>query len=55
MGEFSILLIQLAASLGLMTVGFNLRERNVGVLMLWLGLLCVLGVVLYEVILRIGA
>ncbi len=55
MDEFTSLLIQVSASLGLLTFGFSLRERNIGILMLWLGMLCLLGIVLYKILVRIGA
>ncbi|WP_455921336.1 hypothetical protein [Pseudomonas putida] len=55
MDEFTSLLIQVMASLGLLTFGFSLRERNIGILMLWLGMLCLLGIVLYKILVRIGA
>lgn len=55
MDEFTSLLIQVMASFGLLTFGFSLRERNIGVLMLWLGMLCLLGIVLYKIVMRIDA
>ncbi len=55
MDEFTTLLVQVMASLGLLTFGFSLRERNIGVLMIWIGMLCLLGLVLYKILVRIGA
>ncbi|WAH57514.1 hypothetical protein LZ023_31855 [Pseudomonas silvicola] len=55
MDEFTLLLMQVTASLGLLTLGFSLRERDLGVLMIWFGMLCLLGIVLYKILVRIGA
>lgn len=37
MSPFLALLIPVCASLLLLTLGFGLRERDVGVLMMWVG------------------
>jgi hypothetical protein len=54
MSGFDSLLIQVLASLALLTVGFNFRERNIGVFMLWIGMLSLMGIVLYKILSKLA-
>lgn len=48
--EFHSLLIPIVFSLLILSVGFNLRERNLGVFLMWLGMLCILATILIKIL-----
>ncbi|MDE1164080.1 MAG: hypothetical protein PW845_01560 [Pseudomonas sp.] len=54
MDSFYSMLLQVMASLALLTVGFNFRERDLGVFTLWVGMLSLLGLVLYQILLKLS-
>ena len=50
MSPFLALLIPVCASLLLLTLGFGLRERDVGVLMRWVGTLGIFGLTCWKIL-----
>lgn len=50
MSDFQSMFLPVIAGLTLLTVGFTLRERNVGVFLIWIGMLCVLGIMVYKIL-----
>ncbi|MBF8781700.1 hypothetical protein [Pseudomonas fulva] len=50
MSAFHSMLIPVVAGLSLLTLGFSLRERDVGVLMMWLGTLGMFGIMCWKIL-----
>lgn len=50
MPDFLSMFLPVIAGLILLTVGFTLRERNIGVLLIWVGMLCILGIMIYKIL-----
>lgn len=44
------MLIPILAGMLLLCVGFTYQERGVGVFLLWLGMVCILGTVVYKIL-----
>lgn len=44
------MLIPILAGMLLLCVGFTYQERGIGVLLLWLGMVCILGTVVYKIL-----
>jgi len=44
------MLIPILGGMLMLAVGFNFRERNAGVLLIWLGMLFILGTVVYKIL-----
>jgi hypothetical protein len=50
MSEFQTMFLPVIAGLILLTVGFSMRERNSGVLMMWIGMLGILGIMVWKIL-----
>ena len=50
MSEFQMMFLPVIAGLILLTVGFSMRERNSGVLMMWIGMLSILGIMVWKIL-----
>lgn len=50
MSAFQSMFLPVLAGLILLTVGFTNRERNAGVLMMWLGMLSILGIMVWKIL-----
>jgi hypothetical protein len=50
MSEFQMMFLPVIAGLILLTVGFNMRERNIGVLMMWIGTLGMIGIMAWKIL-----
>ncbi|MFJ4068512.1 hypothetical protein ACIPW4_24900 [Pseudomonas sp. NPDC089996] len=50
MSPFLSLFIPVFGFLVLLTIGFSLRERNIGVLMMWLGTLGIFGLTCWTIL-----
>jgi hypothetical protein len=50
MSALHSMLIPVIAGLSLLTVGFGLRERDLGVLMMWLGTLGIFGIMCWKIL-----
>ena len=49
MSEFQMMFLPVIAGLILLIVGFNMRERNIGVLMMWIGTLGMIGIMAWKI------
>ncbi|CAG8867421.1 hypothetical protein PS627_02481 [Pseudomonas fluorescens] len=50
MSAFQSMFLPVIAGLFLLTVGFSLRERNAGVLMMWIGTMGMLGLMCWKIL-----
>lgn len=50
MSAFQSMFLPALAGLILLTVGFSLRERNVGVLMMWVGMIGMIGLMCWKIL-----
>jgi len=50
MSAFQSMFLPVITGLLLLTVGFSLRDRNVGVLMMWVGTLGMLGLMCWKIL-----
>lgn len=50
MSAFHSMFLPVLAGLILLTIGFNKRESNSGVLMMWLGMLSILGIMVWKIL-----
>ncbi|KIH84426.1 hypothetical protein [Pseudomonas batumici] len=51
---FHTMLIPILGGMLMLAVGFNFRERNAGVLLLWVGMLFILGTVVYKILAQLS-
>ncbi|BBP75424.1 MULTISPECIES: hypothetical protein [Pseudomonas] len=51
---FHSMLIPILAGMLMLAVGFNFRERNAGPVLIWLGMLCILGTVVYKILAKLA-
>ncbi|OAI83868.1 hypothetical protein AYO28_04725 [Pseudomonas putida] len=50
LSTFQSMFLPVLAGLILLTIGFNKRENNSGVLMMWLGMLSILGIMVWKIL-----
>ncbi|MDD2046419.1 hypothetical protein [Pseudomonas putida] len=50
MSAFQSLFLPVIAGLILLTVGFSMRERNIGVFMMWIGTLGMIGIMCWKIL-----
>ncbi|MHC6224519.1 hypothetical protein ACYU03_07030 [Pseudomonas sp. X10] len=50
MSAFSSMFLPVIAGLLLLTIGFSLRDRNIGVLMMWIGTLGMIGLMCWKIL-----
>lgn len=50
MSEFQLMFLPVIAGLILLTVGFSMRERNIGVFMMWIGTLGMIGIMCWKIL-----
>ena len=50
LSTFQSMFLPVLAGLILLTIGFNKRENNSGVLMMWLGMLSILGIIVWKIL-----
>lgn len=50
MSAFHSMLVPVLVGLFLLTVGFSLRDRNAGVLMMWVGTMGMLGLMCWKIL-----
>ncbi len=51
---FHTMLIPILSGMLMLAVGFNFRERDAGVLLLWVGMLFILGTVVYKILAQLS-
>ncbi|MBF8723366.1 MULTISPECIES: hypothetical protein [Pseudomonas] len=54
MSPFLSLFLPVFVGLLLLTIGFSLRERNVGVLMMWVGTLGIFGIMCWKILAKLA-
>lgn len=54
MSAFHSMLIPIVAGMILLACGFNFRDHNAGVFTLWIGMLLILGTVIYKILAKLA-
>ncbi|MBK5416421.1 hypothetical protein [Pseudomonas sp. TH31] len=54
MSSFHAMLIPILAGMIMLAVGFNFRDKNAGVLAMWLGMLLILATVVYKILAKLN-
>ncbi|MCI0995351.1 hypothetical protein HNO91_17390 [Pseudomonas corrugata] len=51
---FNAMLVPILAGMILLTIGFNFRDKNVGVFAMWIGMLLILATVLFRIMTKLN-
>ncbi|CAI9003217.1 MULTISPECIES: hypothetical protein [Pseudomonas] len=54
MSSFHAMLIPILIGMIMLAVGFNFRDKNAGVLAMWLGMLLILATVIYKILAKLN-
>jgi len=54
MSAFHAMLIPILAGMTLLAIGFNFRDKNIGVFSMWIGMLLILGTVIYKILAKLA-
>ena len=54
MSAFHAMLIPILTGMILLAVGFNFRDKNLGVFGMWIGMLLILGTVVYKILAKLA-
>jgi hypothetical protein len=54
MSSFHAMLIPILVGMIMLAVGFNFRDKNAGVLAMWLGMLLILATVVYKILAKLN-
>lgn len=54
MSSFHAMLIPILAGMILLALGFNFRDKNVGVLAMWIGMLTILATVVFKILAKLN-
>ena len=54
MSSFHTMLIPIVIGMILLAVGFNFRDKPLGVLGMWIGMLLILGTVVYKILAKLA-
>ncbi|SDU87429.1 hypothetical protein [Pseudomonas mucidolens] len=54
MSAFHSMLIPILTGMILLAVGFNFRDKNLGVFGMWVGMLLILGTVIYKILAKLA-
>jgi hypothetical protein len=54
MSSFHAMLIPILIGMIMLAVGFNFRDKNAGVLAMWLGMLLILATVIYQILAKLN-
>jgi len=54
MSSFSAMLVPIIAGMILLAIGFNFRDKNVGVFAMWIGMLLILITVLFRIMAKLN-
>jgi len=54
MSSFHAMLIPILAGMLMLAVGFNFRDKNVGVFAMWIGMLVILGTVIFKILAKLN-
>ncbi|MBX9410355.1 hypothetical protein K5E40_32460 [Pseudomonas baetica] len=54
MSSFHAMLIPILCAMILLAVGFNFRDKNIGVFAMWVGMLTILATVVYKILAKLN-
>ncbi|MBC3339020.1 Uncharacterised protein [Pseudomonas fluorescens] len=54
MSAFHAMLIPILTGMILLAVGFNFRDKNLGVFGMWVGMLLILGTIVYRILAKLA-
>jgi hypothetical protein len=54
MSSFHAMLIPILIGMFMLAIGFNFRDKNVGVLAMWLGMLLILATVIFKILAKLN-
>ncbi|MFL7965268.1 hypothetical protein ACEI36_23885 [Pseudomonas kielensis] len=54
MSSFNTMLVPIIAGMILLAIGFNFRDKNVGVFAMWIGMLLILATVLFRILAKLN-
>ncbi|ALI08896.1 MULTISPECIES: hypothetical protein [Pseudomonas] len=54
MSSFNSMLVPIIAGMILLAIGFNFRDKNVGVFAMWIGMLLILATVLFRILAKLN-
>ncbi|MDD0998564.1 hypothetical protein M5G20_22235 [Pseudomonas sp. TNT2022 ID1044] len=54
MSSFHAMLIPILIGMFMLAVGFNFRDKNAGVLAMWLGMLLILATVIFKILAKLN-
>ena len=54
MSSFNAMLVPIIAGMILLAIGFNFRDKNVGVFAMWIGMLLILATVLFKILSKLN-
>ncbi len=54
MSSFHAMLLPILIGMLLLAIGFNFRDKNVGVFSMWIGMLLILGTVVYKILAKLA-
>ena len=54
MSSFHAMLIPILAGMIMLAVGFNFRDKNVGVFAMWIGMLTILATVIFKILAKLN-
>ncbi|MBV4484353.1 hypothetical protein HU727_001980 [Pseudomonas sp. SWRI153] len=54
MSSFHAMLVPILTGMILLAVGFNFRDKNVGVFAMWVGMLTILATVIYKILAKLN-
>lgn len=54
MSSFHAMLIPILIGMMMLAVGFNFREKPLGVFVMWVGMLLILGTVVYKILAKLA-
>ena len=54
MSSFHAMLIPILAGMIILAIGFNFRDKNVGVFAMWIGMLTILATVVFKILAKLN-
>lgn len=54
MSAFNSMLIPILAGMILLAIGYNFRDKNAGILSMWIGMLLILATVVYKILAKLA-
>ena len=54
MSAFHAMLIPILVGMTLLAIGYNFRDKNAGIFAMWIGMLTILGTVLFKILAKLN-